>query len=198
MAEATSKSKANTTPEDDFYDEASASFPKAEHLAPSIPPKFGPGRLVAIWATKAGTGKSKTDGKAYKFVETTTLVLDDGVAGAEFTINPGYPEDTAQLVPAAPVRLDSFQHSTGGLVARLERRLTANNAAGVPLRYRPYIGRMNTQPSSNNKNVAAYSISEMTDADKALVQGKYMAMIKSINAELKAKDEASETAEAFE
>jgi len=191
----------NTTAaeDEDFYDEATADFAKVEHLAPSIPPKFGPGRLVAIWAQKAGTGKSKTNSEPYPYVETITLVLDDGVPGAEWQGNASYPENTAQLVGDAPVRLDKFQHSTKGMVARLERRLTGKNKAGIPFTMRPYIGRMNTQPSSQNKNVAAYSISDMTDEDKAFVnRPEIKKLIIGINKELEDAVTAAENQAAFE
>jgi hypothetical protein len=196
MAEANKSNKnASTNPaveEDDFYDEATEGFAKVEHLAPSLPPNFGPGRLVAIWAISKGLGKAKNpqNGKTtYPYVNTVTLVLDDGPEGISA---PGWDESVATLVPAAPQRLDGFQHSTGQMVPRLERRLTAKNAKDVPLRFRPYIGRMNTQASQNNKNVASYGISEMTDEDKAIVL-KYKDMIKAINAEMEAAELAAQS-----
>lgn len=175
-----------TDEDSEWMDGASATFPKAENLAPSIPPKFGPGRLVAIWAQETGTRKND-QGKEYPFVQTLTLVLDDGPDGGQ----------SDEVVGSAPVRLEDFQHSTSGLVARLQKRVTGVNAKGVPLRYRPMIGRMNTQASKQNKNVAAFSISEPT-AEDMIVARKYKDMITGINKELEAKDSKAEDAAAFE
>lgn len=179
--------------DDDFYDDASSAFPKVEHLAPSVPPKFGPGRLLAIWVQAAG--KRKNDrGEFYPYVETVTVTLDDGPEGLSA---PGWPDEAAATVPAGVQRLDKFQHSTSGLVARLERRLTARNPKGVLLKYRPMIGRINTQASSANKNVAAYSISEPTEADRAVIEA-HKAMIIAINHELEAADKQAEDDKAFD
>lgn len=174
-----SKSKAAGKPaEDDFYDDATNEFPKVEHLAPSLPPKFGPGRLLAIWVKGAGT-RTNDKGKTYKYVDTITVTLDDGPEGLSA---PGWAENAEELVPAGVQRLD-LQHSTGGLVARLEKRLNGKAVDGTPLKFRPLIGRLNTQASSQNKNVAAYSISQPTDEDRAVIRG-HGDMIRGINAEL--------------
>jgi hypothetical protein len=168
-----------STTADDFYDDATDGFAKVEHLAPSLPPKFGMGRLLAIWVT--GEGKRKNDkGDFYPFVETVTVTLDDGPEGLDA---PGWDEMAAELVPSGWNRLDKFQHSTGGLVARLQKRLTGRNKADVPLRFRPMIGRINTQPSRQNKNVPAYSISAPTDEDRAIIE-QYGDRIRAINVEL--------------
>lgn len=199
---ATDKSKpaenspAVTADDEEWMDAASASFAKAEHLAPTVPPMFGDGRLLAIWALENGTRKNDK-GKEYPFVRTLTLVLDEGPNGqAWLTGTEGWAGDASQVIGASPVRLDDFQHSTGGLVARLSKRVTGVNAKGVPLRWRPYVGRINTQPSSSNKNVAAFSISEPT-ADDMVVARKYKDMITSINKEMEAAEKTAEDAEAF-
>lgn len=172
-----------TTGGDSFYDDATDVFPKVEHLAPSIPPNFGDGRLLAIWVT--GEGKRKNDrGEFYPYVETVTVALDEGPNGQDWlTGSNGWSEEASTLIPASPARLDKFQHSTGGLVGRLLPRLTGRNREGVPLRFRPMIGRINTQPSKANKHVPAYSIAKPTDADRAIVEahGDY---IRKINREL--------------
>lgn len=189
--------RAVTDEDSEWMDGASASFPKAEHLAPSIPPNYGPGRLVAIWAKSSGTRKNDS-GKEYPFIQTLTLVLDEGPNGqAWLTGTDGWDSEASTIIPAAPVRLDDFQHSTGGLVARLQKRLTGKTPAGVPLKYRPMVGRMNTQASKANKNVAAFSISEPTAADMEVAR-KYKDMIKAINAELESADKADEDAAAFD
>lgn len=163
-----------------FYDDATDVFPKVEHLAPSLPPNFGPGRLLAIWATGEGTRMNK-EGKIYPYVETITVTLDDGPSGLD---GPGWEAMAAEIIPEGVQRLDKFQHSTGGLVARLQRRLTGRNQDGVPLRYRPMIGRLDTQPSKQNKNVAAYSIKPPTDDDRAVIE-QHVEMIAAINEELR-------------
>lgn len=198
-AKATESTAPITAEDEEWMDGASAAFPKAEHLAPSLPPNFGKGRLVAIWAQENGTRKSTNPGgKEYGFVSTVTLVLDEGPNGqAWLTGTEGWAADASTVVGASPVRLDDFQHSTGGLVARLNKRVTGVNAKGVPLRFRPYVGRINTQPSAQNKNVPAFSISEPT-AEDMVVARKYADVIKGINAELEAKEKAAEDAKAFE
>lgn len=185
-AKAAESKPAVTEEDEEWMDGASATFPKAENLAPSIPPNFGPGRLVAIWAQENGTRKNE-QGNPYPYVQTLTLVLDNGPDGSQ----------TDDVIGSAPVRLEDFQHSTGGLVARLSKRVTGVNAKGVKLKYRPMIGRINTQPSRANKNVAAFSISEPTAEDMETAR-KYKAMITAINAELEAKDKESEDSAAFE
>ncbi len=173
-----------TDEDSEWMDGATAAFPKMENLAPSIPPNYGDGRLLAIWALERGTGKG--DNGPYKYVETITLVLDDGPDGTQ----------TDELVGKAPVKLDGFQHSTTGLESRLSKRVDGTNAAGVRLKYRPMIGRVNTQASKANKNVPAYSIAEPTPADMIIAR-KYKDMIISINKDVEAADNKSETEQAF-
>lgn len=174
-----------TDEDSEWMDGASSAFPKVENLAPSIPPNYGQGRLVAIWALENGTRKG--DNGTYPYVETVTLVLDNGPDGKQ----------TDELVGPAPVKLDGFQHSTTGLVARLSKRVDGKNAKGIPLRFRPMIGRLNTQASKANKNVAAFSISEPTADDMVIARG-FKDMITGINAELEAKATADEDSAAFE
>jgi hypothetical protein len=171
--------------DDDWMDGASSTFPKMENLAPCVSGSFGPGRLVAIWAVSNGERKND-EGKVYPYVETVTLVLDDGPDGNMFD----------DLIGVAPVRLEGFQHSTGGLVARLSKRVNGVGVNGVKLRYRPIVGRINTQASKINKHVAAFSISEPTDQDMAVAR-EYKAMIIGINKELEERDRAEDDANAF-
>jgi hypothetical protein len=107
--------------DEEWMDGASSAFPKAENLAPAVPPNYGPGRLLAIWALSKGERKND-EGKLYPFVETVTLVLDDGPDGSQ----------TDELVGPAPVKLEGFQHSTTGLVSRLLKRVEGTNAKNVP------------------------------------------------------------------
>lgn len=195
--------------EDDFYDDASSLFPKAEHLAPSIPPKFGAGRLLAIWPTGKTGERKGNNGKPYTWVETVTLVMDNGPD--DNLTGPGWAEDAEMIVgrvEADPIRLDAFQHSTGGLVARLQKRITGVVPAkhddngneirpAVPQRWRPMVGRINTQPSSNSKNVPAFSISEPTDADR-LVMRRFRSVIVALNKEMEERETKKEDSEAFD
>ena len=149
------------TIDNDLFDGAKNEFASMEDLD---------GRLVAIWVTGKGTRESKTSGKQYEYCETVTLVLDNGLDGTKVT----------DLVPAAPHTLDGFQHSTGGLVARLRTRV------GTP---KPLVGRINSQPSKVNKQVRAYGISEPTEGDVAIVQAN-RALIVKVRDELQAKSTA--------
>lgn len=182
--------QATADDDDDWMDAASNDFPKIEHLAPSLPPNFGEGRLVAIWARKMGQGKKKVPdakGALYDFVETVTLVLDDGKDGKQ----------TNEMVPAAPIRLDGMQHSTGNILGKLKGRVTGKHPkTGKPLRNIPLIGRVNTQQSQASKNQPAYGLAEPTPEDMEIAR-KYRDTIKKINAELAAEDEAAADAEAF-
>lgn len=184
-AKAAETAPAITSEDEEWMDGASSAFPKIENLAPAIPPNYGAGRLVAIWALKNGTRKG--DSGVYPFVETVTLVLDNGPDGKQ----------TDDLVGPAPVKLEGFQHSTVGLVSRLGKRVDGTNARGIRTKYRPLIGRINTQASKVNKNVAAFSIAEVTAEDMVIVR-KYQEMIKGVNAALEAADAKSEDDAAFE
>lgn len=183
---ATETKAAMTAEDEEWMDGATSAFPSIENLAPSVPPSFGPGRLVAIWALSNGTAISAQTQKPYGYTETITLVLDNGPDGNQ----------TDELIGAAPQRLE-MRHSTTGLHTRLRGRVEGRNAKGIPLKYRPMVGRVNTQASRNNKNVAAYSISEPTAKDMEIAR-QYKDMITAINAELEAKDKSDEDSAAFE
>jgi len=189
--------KAVTADDEEWMDGASNAFPKAEHLAPVNPPNFGAGRLVAIWALDEGTRKNEK-GVVYPFVNTITVVLDEGPNPAAWAAgSEGWDAEASNLIGEAPVRLDDFQHSTGGLVARLRKRLTGKNAKGLPLKFRPMVGRMNTQASKSNNKVAAFSISEPT-AEDMVVARTHKDMITAINKELESAVTKAEDTEAFD
>lgn len=175
--------------EDDFYDDATSAFPSVDDLAPQN--GMGDGRLVAIWAKSNGEAKSSTNGKMYGYTETVTLVLDDGPTGQDYT----------ELIASTshgiePVRVD-LRHSTTGIHSRLKPRIEGRNKAGVSLKWRPMIGRVNTQPSTANKKVPAFSISEPTDSDREIIN-RHKDLIISINREMEAKEGATEDKAAFE
>lgn len=169
--------------EDDFFDAATSTFPAVEHLAPSIPPKFGAGRLVAIWALENGT--SVGNNGPYAWTQSITVALDDGPNG----------DQVNDLVGKAPFRVE-MRHSTSNIQGKLRGRVTGKTQSGIPLKYRPVIGRVNTQASSANKNVAAYGLSEPTEADMDIARAN-RALIVSINKELEEADSKSEDQAAF-
>lgn len=179
-AKAAETTPAVTAEDEEWMDGAKAAFPSVENLAPSVPPAYGAGRLVAIYARENGVGKG--DNGPYPYVETITLVLDNGPDGTQF-------DDLTPEVKGEPVRLE-LRHSTTGLVSRLKPRV------GKPSGNRPMVGRINTQASSRNKNVPAYSIAEPTAADMEVAR-RHKEYIKTVNAELDAAQAKSEDENAF-
>lgn len=169
--------------EDDFFDAATSSFPSVEHLAPSVPPKFGVGRLVAIWALENGVGKGNNG--PYPWTNTITVALDDGPEG----------DQANDMVPAAPYRVE-MRHSTTNIQGKLRGRVDGKDQKGRPLRFRPTIGRVNTQASQNNKNVPAYGLAEPTDEDMDIAR-RHKALIVSINQELEKAAQEHEDNAAF-
>jgi hypothetical protein len=188
----------NSTTEDEFYDDATEAFPSVDDLAP-LASKQNPkteGRLVAIWAKSNGSAQGENG--PYGFTETITLVLDDGPNGDQAT----------ELVGAAPVELE-LRHSTQGIHTRLKPRVEGMTKAvkdedgtvirpSVSMRFRPMIGRINTQPSTKyKKGSPAFSISAPTDEDRAIVK-QHADQIREINAKLEKKAAEAEDAKAFE
>jgi hypothetical protein len=174
-----------STNEDEFYDDASSEFPSPEDLCPTDPKGPVVGRLVAIWAVENGSAKGENG--PYPYTESITLVLDDGPNGDLATA----------LIGKAPQRLD-LRHSTTGIQSRLRGRVEGVNAKGVPMKYRPMIGRVNTRPSTKyKKGSPAFSIAEPTPEDRAVIDA-HKAEIIAINRELEAKDKEAENAAAFD
>lgn len=131
----------------ELFDDAKEEFAAKEDLKD---------RLVAIFVTgRTGTRKSEADGKPYTWVETVTLVLDNGPNGDLVT------DLAPETSPENPVILDGLQWSTKGMVSRLEPRVNAKNA-------RPLRGRINSRKNAKRGFADSWSISEPTDEDKAL------------------------------
>lgn len=165
----------NTQP--DLYDDASEEFAGKDDLKD---------RLVAIWVTgKQGT-RLGSDGTPYPYVETLTMVLDDGPNGETFT----------DLVPQAPQRLEDFQHSTTGLVSRLKPRITLKDANGDPV-YKPLVGRVNSRKNKTKGFSDSWSIAAPTEDDR-LILAPFEDMIRSTTAEMKATRETTDAGAAFE
>lgn len=149
------------TEQDEFYDDATDQFAGKEDLKD---------RLVAVWVTgKKGTRKS-TDGKDYAWVETTTLVLDDGPTGdsAETAVRDG--EVGENRVGPAPALLENFQWSTNGMTSRLIPRIGKVDPTTGERNFKPMIGRINSQPNKVKGRSASWSISAPTDSDRNTVR----------------------------
>lgn len=163
----------------ELFDDAKEEFPAKEDLE---------GRLVAIFVTgKHGKRKSEANNTSYDWYETITLVMDDGPEGTSFT----------DLVPSVAavgeaIRLDGFQWSAGGMVARLQTRVTGEK----PNTFKPLRGRINKRKNQRKGFSDSWSISEPTEDDKA-VSRKYSEQVRKIMAELQAGLVASDE-EAFE
>jgi hypothetical protein len=171
--------------DDEYYDDTTVDFPNVEHLAPSTPPNFGEGRLVAIYALKNGMGKG--DNGEYPFTETITVALDDGPEG----------DQVHELVGAAPFRVE-MRHSTGYIHAKLAKRVDGKHPkSGRPLRFLPLIGRVNTQTSKKSKNQPAFGLAPKTDDDLVILE-RHKPLLKAITAELEAAEKAKDDADGFD
>lgn len=165
--------------EDEYYDSATSEFPAKEDLKD---------RLVAIWNTGVhGHRTSEATGKNYGFVETVTLVLDDGPNGWQETRPDGDPNLVPSIEVEGPQRLDGFQWSAAGVYSRVSKRSVGG---------KPMIGRINSMKNKKKGMADAWSIAEMTDADKEIAR-KHIPLFKEIGAEIADKRQSDEDAEAF-
>jgi len=143
--------------DDDFFDDATEEFPSKRDLKD---------RLVAIFAIgPVGQRQAKSGNKPYTYVETVTVVLDNGPDGTVYT----------RIVPevgADPIVLPGLQWSPGGMVARLKPRV------GTQLELKPLVGRINSKPNKNPDFSPSWSIAEPTDADKAVVRAAKVSLLK--------------------
>lgn len=179
--------------EDEFFDSATSEFPAKEDLN---------GRLVAIWNLgKEGTRVSEATGKPYPWVETVTLVLDDGpdnwyatnikrpMLDGKGDFIPG-PDDS--LVPSVqlsgPQRLDGFQWSATGIYSRASKRAVGG---------KPMIGRINSRKNKNKGMADAWSIAECTSADVEVARS-HRSAIMALTAELAAAAQHASDSEAFD
>lgn len=162
--------------DDDFFDDAKSEFADKEDLKD---------RLVAIFATgPIGQRKSEASGKFYDYVETVTVVLDNGPDGDRYS-------DLVPEVAGEPVVLHGFQWSASGLVARVKPRV------GTELAARPMIGRINSMPNRRKGFSDAWSIAEPTDADRAVARQFKPALIKVRDDMAKAREAADDLEPAF-
>ena len=158
--------------DDDFFDDAKSEFPAKEDLKD---------RLVAIFAVgPVGNRPSTADPrKSYPYVETVTVVLDNGPDGTSHTA----------LVPEVqdnPIALQGFQWSVAGVVARTKPRV------GTELALRPVVGRINSMKNKKKGFSDAWSIAEPTDADKETVR-KFRAQLLDVREQIiKARERADD------
>lgn len=171
----------STTPaEDEFFDSATSEFAAKEDLKD---------RLVAIWNTgKTGQRKSEATGKPYEYVETVTLVLDDGPNGWQAKRPEGDPNLVASVAEHGPARLDGFQWSATGVYTRTVKR---------PVGGKPMIGRINSKPNKTKGMSPPWSIAEMTEEDKVTAR-EHRDLLISITEELAKAAQKSEDDAAFE
>lgn len=195
MAKAPTQTEPAQSQAEEWYDDANEQFPSVLDLCPEADNSTKhTGRLVAVWAKEKGTAKG--DSGPYDYVETVTLVLDDGLDGQQFT----------DLIGPAPVRLD-LRHSTSGMSSRLKprvdgvgkpREVDGQILPGVPLRFRPMIGRINSQPNTKFRTGSpAFSISLPTEADRVIIKAAEGTIV-AINQELETKAREAAEAAAFE
>lgn len=177
--------------EDEFFDSATSEFPAKEDLN---------GRLVAIWNTgKEGKRQSEVTGKSYPYVETVTVVLDDGpgdwyATNAKRMANgidgPAAGVDDC-LVPSVrlngPQQLDGFQWSATGVYSRTVRREPYG---------KPMIGRINSRKNKTKGMSDAWSIAECTPEDMEIARS-HRDYIMRTTADLKAAHQQVSDDEAF-
>lgn len=170
----------STTPaEDEFFDSATSEFAAKEDLKD---------RLVAIWNTgKTGTRKNDR-GESYPYVETVTLVLDDGPAAWQATRFDDQPNLVASVAQEGPQRLDGFQWSALGIRSRAEKR---------PVGGKPMIGRINSKPNKTKGMSPPWNIAEMTEDDKVTAR-EHRDLLISITEELAKAAQKHSDDEAFE
>lgn len=179
-----------------LFDNAASTFPSKYDLKD---------RLVAIWVTgKHGTRPGSGGSKAYDWVETITLVLDNpkGVAAEDWDglVKNEDGDMVESLVPAVnpgePGRLDNFQYSQGGLAVRLKPRINLKDPkTGHPI-YRPMIGRINERKSTQKGQNNPWSIAPATEDEMAYITQNFMEQIRAVTIEVKGMREGTGSDEA--
>lgn len=164
--------------DDDLFEPAKTEFPAKEDLKD---------RLVAIYPTgKVGTRLSAANNKQYGWVETITVVLDDGPEGVSYT-------DLVPLVnenePGTPVVLRNFQWSAAGIFSRIDQKRTNPSVPGT-------VGRINSRPNSKKGLADAWSISTPTEEEMAIAR-KYADVCRAVREEIKAERQKLEDEAAF-
>lgn len=136
--------------DDDLFEPAKSEFPAKEDLKD---------RLVAIYPTgKFGTRKSPATNKEYGWIETTTVVLDDGPNGDSFTDL--VPPVGGDIGEGKPIVLRNFQWSAAGIFSRVEQKRTNPSVPGT-------VGRINAMKNKQKGLADAWSISTPTEDEMA-------------------------------
>ena len=142
-------------------------------------------RLVLVWVTgKTGTRKSEASGKQYTWVETTTMVVDDGPTWTGTVFDADTQQSREIRIPsvaeAGPTVLENFQFSFGGMVSRLQQRIGPD---GKPKTFKPMFGRINSRPNKTKGMAPSWSVATPTEEDHALLP-KFATQIKEISARM--------------
>lgn len=142
-------------------------------------------RLVLVWVTgKTGTRKSDATGKTYPWVETTTMVVDDGPKWTGEV----YDADTQQsreiripsVAESGPTVLENFQFSFGGMVSRLQQRIGPD---GKPKTFKPMFGRINSRPNKTKGMAPSWSVATPTPEEHQ-AYAPFVAQIREISTRL--------------
>jgi hypothetical protein len=142
--------------DEDIFQNSSDDFPSKFHLRD---------RLVMIYPTdKAGTRQGENG--PYQWMETTTVVLDDGPQGWQpevmnFETNTMVPNLVPSVAEEGPQVLENFQWSAGGVVSRLQGKQPAKNG-GKPV---GLLGRIDAKAQKGK--AAAWRPNPPTEADQA-------------------------------
>jgi len=180
-----------TTPADDdddgLFDAASDTFPSKFDMRD---------RLVAVYPTGlTGERKSEQTGKPYTWVETTTVVLDDGPEGWQEMVRDDHGNLQPNLIPSVkehgPQVLLNHQWTAGGVVARLLPRLP-----GPDGRPGSQVGRINSRPNKTKGANPSWSISKPTEEDMTTAR-QYADVCRQARADIVAKRVAAVDNDAF-
>lgn len=176
------KAKTAASPADEFYDDAQDDFPAKEDFE---------NRLVAIWPTgKTGT-RIGENGQEYPWVETYSMVLDNGTTTLqEVAITGGGDRSDGEpyLVGEAPALAEGIQWSATGVYSRVAPRLTKRLPDGT-VDYRPVVGRINRRKNAKKGLADSWSLSKPTEEDRPKIralESELMAMTQRVRGERQA------------
>ena len=99
------------------------------------------GRLVVVFPEEIRS-RTGSNGKDYDYVIADVLVFDG---------------PTTDLIPSLPHKVEQMHLSATAVVGALRAHVKT---------HRPVIGRIDSRPSTKNRNVKAYGMAEPTQADK--------------------------------
>jgi hypothetical protein len=142
-------------------------------------------RLVLVWVTgKTGTRKSDATQKSYTWVETTTMVVDDGPNWTGTVFDPDAQTSREIRIPSVaengPTILENFQFSFGGMVSRLQQRIGPD---GKPKTFKPLFGRINSRPNKTKGMAPSWSVATPT-AEEHQAYAPFAAQIREISARM--------------